>query len=253
MTGTDTDGNTKRLVGAILWDTLSGTWQIRGRADDLRNCVITSKVSCTPPYSYAMSSNGDRQFFSQPTAERMGIPIPANAFETTVGFSDTGSPQETSINDTGTVRSLDTNTDGDLLLFRAGESSEALSEGYALYQVSTNTTLSLNGAMNECAVQDNTGNSADDSQCVYSTTPFSTTSDGAEFNPGGRQILFRSISRFTHNREQSVLDFVHYVDEATLYTLPDSYTANTESVNADATVFIGNTGFPEYDILIGKR
>ena len=252
--GTDANGNTVRVVGAILFDTVNATFITRGRADDLRTCVITQSINCDPPYFYAMSLDGERQYFSVPTSELLPDGIPTSMFVSELKFSDTGSLSESLVgSDTGSILSLGTNADGRLVVLQAGRASETAELGFAVLEPNSGTLLSLNDSFNECELLNNNGISIDDSRCAFTDRPFSTSRDTGEFTASGRQLLFPNISRFSPGGEQSVENFLLDVNESALFILPPGFNADTDSVSEDATVFVGNTEFPDFEVVIGRR
>lgn len=250
--GTNPDGGTHRQVGAVLWDTDSQHWQTRGQAADRRGCIPTQKVTCDPPYHYAMSSDGQTQYFSVPTDDIL-VTLSYPVFKSQLFVTEAGSTLPSLIPGTGTVRSLRTNNNGDLLLLRAGEDGDRIDQGYALFQKSTNTLFSLNRALQGCALKDEAGNPVDAADCEYSKIPFSITNNPDTFTTDGKHLLIRSISRFTADFEQSVDHFLIDLTNSTAYTLPDEFFGSLSGTSADTSVMIGTTGFPDYDVLIGKR
>jgi len=200
-----------------------------------------------------MSNDGSKQYFSHPTTELQNNGKPPISYKALVDVAETNSLISTLIPDTGSVRSLDTNFDGDLLLLDIGNDSVANNAGYALYQASTKKLVSLNRVLKGCAFEDSAGNMVEQSECEYTTTPYSTTGNAESFTADGKHMLIKSISRFTNDRQQAVDDFILDVESATMYTLPTLYSANPKLISADASVMIGYSGFFNDALLIGKR
>ncbi len=133
LQATNANGEPVRQVGAVLWDTTTGEWQVRGQAADLRDCTPNQKNQCTPPYFYAMSNDGKKQFYSYPTTELLDNGQQPIRYKPIVATANTGSPTCIQISGTGNVRTLDTNADGDLLLINIVDGSYEVDAGYAIY------------------------------------------------------------------------------------------------------------------------
>lgn len=125
--------------------------------------------------------------------------------------------------------------------------------GYDLYQPETDTHVSLNRALNACPEQDESGNTIESDSCQFTAVPGSITNDGESFTAAGNGVLIRSVSRSNTNGDQVVESFILDVDTGAVYSFPDNFSADKTKVSADASVFIGQSDFPAYDLLIGKR
>lgn len=251
--GTDSNGGTVRQVGATLWNTVTGEWLVRGQAEDLRGCTITDKVSCLPPYSYALSNDGTRQYSEVPAGERIDNRPPWENINSRTVMNQTGSAIDFPIDGADNIQSMITNQDGDQMLFFAGSYDASATAGYHLYQRSSDTLVVLNRALQGCPLTDDDGNEVDETSCQYTSVPGAITSKAEYYTADGQHVLFRSISRFTDAREQSVDDFLLDVEEGAMYTLPAYFGERSEWVNGDASVVMGVSDFPEYDVLIGRR
>ena len=253
--GTNETGDTVRQVGAVLWDTSTGALQTRGLNADLRGCNPTSKVSCVPPYSYVMSLDGSVQYSQVPT-ENLIEPAngsPFTTFSTFVEQTGIHSATPVTLPEIKDVIPVATNHDGSVLLLHALRASDAMPEGFNLYQPETNTHVSLNRALNACPETDDAGNPIDAADCEYTSVPVSITNDGESFTADGNGLILRSVSSHTSNFDQKVESFILDMDSGSLYSFPKNYSSNIERISADASVFLGQSNFPNYDLLIGKR
>ena len=252
--GTDTNGDTVRQAGATLWNTATNEWVVRGQAADLRGCTITEQVDCLPPYSYTLSADGNRQYSEIPVGERVENRPPWENFDSSVELSLTGSDIAFPLEGIDNVQSMITNTDGEQLVFFAGsyDSSET-NIGYHLYQRSSDQVISLNRALRGCPLTDEDGNDVDESACKYTSVPGAITSKAEYYTADGQHVLFRSISRFTDDREQSVDNFLLDVEDAAMYSFPEYYGERSAWISGDGAVVMGVSDYPEYDVLIGRR
>ena len=252
--GTDTNGDTVRQAGATLWNTATNEWVVRGQAEDARGCTATEKVNCLPPYSYTLSAEGNRQYSEIPVGERVANRPPWENFDSSVELSLTGSEIAFPLGGIDNVQSMITNKDGDQLVYFAGSygSSESTA-GYYLYQRSSDKRISLNRALRGCPLTDEDGNDVDESACKYTSVPGAITGKAEYYTADGQHVLFRSISRFTDDREQSVDNFLLDVEDAAVYSLPEFYGDRSAWISGDASVVMGLSDYPEYDVLIGRR
>ncbi len=251
--GTDADGNMVRQVGATLWNTVTGEWLVRGQRPDLRECTITDKVNCLPPYSYTLSAEGNRQYSEVPVGERLENRPPWENVASSVELFLTDSTIELPIEGTGNVQSMITNSDGDQLVFFAGSYDESVTAGYTLYQRSSDKLMSLNRALNACPLKDENGTDVDESGCQYTSVPGAITSKAEHYTADGQHVLFRYISRFSAESEQAVDQFLLDVEDAAMYSLPEYFGERSDWINGDASVLMGVGGFSESSLLIGRR
>ena len=138
-------------------------------------------------------------------------------------------------------------------MFFAGSYDDNVTEGYTLYQRSSSKLMSLNRALNACSLTDEDGNEVDESACQYTSVPGAITSQAEHYTADGQHVLFRRISRFTAELEQAVDQFLLDVEDAAMYSLPEYFGERSEWINGDASVLLGVSEYPEYDLLIGRR
>lgn len=69
----------------------------------------------------------------------------------------------------------------------------------------------------------------------------------------GFSLIIRSGSRFSEEYGQVSAGFVLDVDTGSMYSLTDNYSSDPDLISADASVFLGTSDYPAYDLLIGKR
>ena len=253
--GTDETGGTVREVGAVLWDTATRAAQTRGLSPDLRGCTITEKISCVPPYSYAMSSDGSVQYSEVPTDQLFNPTSgsPFTTFSTVVEQTGTAIPAPIVLPGVMDGNPVATNHDGSLLLLHSLRTTDSMPASYNLYHPDTGTYVSLNRALNACPEKDESGNTIDADSCQFTSVPASITNDGESFTADGTSVLIRSVSRTNASGDQVVESFILDVDTGSLYSLPDNFSSDMNRINADASVFVGQSNFPEYDLLIGRR
>ena len=252
--GTESFGETRRQVGAVLWNTLSGDWQTLGLIADQRSCIGTSKVSCKPPYNYVMSSDGWTQFVQVPTSERIELGSgPLVKFATNTVKTASSQPSATLVPGLLNTTSLTVDNTGSHLVFFATENSELPSKGYTLYNDVTGQFSSLNRALNTCSSVDSDDSVVAESDCLYASVPVTTTSNATTFTADGSKLLLRSISRSTDSNQQQVDDFMLDVAQGRVYTIPAPFSGDPLSVSGNGSVMLGVTGYPDYDFVIGTR
>jgi len=221
--GSNETGGTFRQVGGVLWNTQTGEWQTRARVSDTRNCVATQKVSCLPPYSYVQST------------------------ESKILYSQLPDDQEINPG-SGPVAVY-----GSTLETYASTETDKLTEGYTLYSGESDQFVSLNRSLRACPTSDEQGESIAEADCDHTSIPVASTSNPLGFTADGSHALFRIISRFTDDFEQAVDSFILDVDQAAMFSMPENFEADPTAISADGSVFMGMTGYPDYDILIGTR
>ena len=252
--GLDSNGDVVRQVGAVLWNTVTGDWLIRGLTEDPRDCsFMNNRYDCLPPYSYVLSNDGNKQYFEIPGSAILEDFIYEEEFKTSISQALSGSETELPVEDTGTITSLSTNTDGDQIVFFAGPDSTSLLPGPTIYQSSSDTFTSLNRALRACPLTDEEGNDVDESDCQYTTGITGASSDAGLYTADGQHLLLRNIARYDAETNQAVDNFLLDVDTGEMYSLPESYGDNYQWINGDASVILGTTYLPEVDILIGRR
>ena len=248
------DGAAVRTAGAVLWDTAAGTWQPRGARADLRGCTPTDRVSCVPPYAYAMSYDGDVQYAEVPTDR----PYDAEGayfrpFVTVVERARTDAPAPETLPELENATGLVTNRDGSLLLVDNLRASDAVPEGFKLYRPDTGEHVSLNRALNACPDADEAGAAVPAEDCRFTSVPRSITNDPATFTAEGTSVIIRSVSRIDGNFEQEVEAMLIDVDTGATWSMPRNLSSDPASIGADASVFLGTGDAPGYDLLIGRR
>ncbi|MFT4729084.1 MAG: hypothetical protein ACI9UN_003600 [Granulosicoccus sp.] len=252
--GVGSFGGTRRQVGAVLWDTSSGDWRTLGLMADQRSCIPTQNVSCRPPYSYVMSSDGMTKYVQIPTSEEINQGAgPVVQFATTTEKTVKNQPGATIISglDSGTALTVDSS--GRHLVFVAIADTDRLSKGYMLYDEQSGQYASLNRSLRTCPSGDDEGNSIDETECLYTSIPTTITSNATAFSADGSKLLLRSISRSTDSQQHVVDNFIVDIDDSNVYTIPTPFSGDPLGISADGSVMLGVTGFPDYDFVIGKR
>ncbi len=252
--GSDDRGNVIRQVGGVLWDTSSGSWSVLGSAPDERGCRDTQKVSCVPDYDYVLSPDSTTQYAHVPTASIINEGVgPIVDFATFVNRTSTREPLSVVVENLDNGDGLTVNRDGSQLVFFASTDTNELEQGYTFYNQSTGQFISLNRSLRACFVQDENGNIIDPSDCEYTSVPATLTSNATSFSASGDHVLFRAISRFTADFRQASNGFLLDVNNAAMYTIPQDFSSDPDTLSGDANLLLGNTGFPDYDFLIGER
>lgn len=252
--GTESFGGTRRQVGAVLWNTITGDWRTLGLMADQRGCISTQKVSCRPPYSYVMSADGMTQYTQIPTFEEINQGAgPVIQFATITEKSATNLPSSTVVAGLESGVELTVNNSGRRLVFFAIEDTDLLSKGYILYDDQTGQYVSLNRALRACPSVDENGNTIDETGCEFSSIPGTITSNATAFSADGSKLLMRSISRSTASRQHVIDNFLMDIEDSNVYTIPAPFSGDPLSLSGDGAVMLGVTGFPDYDFVIGKR
>ncbi|MFT6876145.1 MAG: hypothetical protein ACI9XK_002127 [Granulosicoccus sp.] len=252
--GIESFGATRRQVGAVLWDTLSGEWRTLGLMADQRSCIPTRKVSCRPPYSYVMSSDGMTQYAQIPTSAEINQGAgPVVQFVTTTEKTGTNQPSAAVVAGLESGAALTMDSSGRLLVFFAIADTDKLRKGYMLYDDQTGQYLSLSRSLRACPSSDEGGNSIDESECVYNSIPGTITSNATAFSADGSRLLLRSISRSTDSQRGVVDNFLVDIDDSYVYTIPKPFSGDPLGISGDGSSMLGVTGFPDYDFVIGKR
>lgn len=247
-------GGTRRQVGAVVWDTSSGDWQTLGLMADQRNCISTQKVSCKPPYSYVMTSDGMTQYFQIPTSEEINQGAgPVVRFATTTEKTRTNQPGSMIVAGLESVTSLIVDGLGRHLVFFATADTDQLSKGYVLYDEHSGEYLSLNRSLRACSSVDNDGKSIQEAECEYTSIPTTITSNATAFSADGSRLLLRSISRSSDSQQHVVDNFMVDVGESAVYRIPIPFSGDPLGMSGDGSVMLGVTGFPDYNFVIGKR
>jgi len=251
---TDDSGNTVRQVGGVLWNTTTGVWTVLGSAPDERGCRDSQKVSCVPNYDYVLSSDSTTQYAHVPTSvvidEASG---PLVTFATHVDRTSTREPLSIVVDNLDNGVGLTVNNDGSQLVFYASTDTEELQQGYTFYSQTTGQFISMNQSLRACSSQDENGSDIDVSECEFTSIPATLTNNATSFTDSGDHVLFRSISRFTDDFQQSINSFLLDVDDGKMYTIPQNFSSDPDTVSGDASLLLGNTGFPDYEFLIGQR
>lgn len=252
--GIESFGGTRRQVGAVLWDTSTGDWQTLGLMADQRNCISTQKVSCKPPYSYVMTSDGMTQYSQIPTSEEINQGAgPVVEFATTTEKTRTNQPGAMIVAGLESVTSLTVDGSGRRLVFFATADTDQLSKGYVLYDEQSGEYASLNRSLRACSSVDNDGNTIDEAECVYTSVPTTITSNATAFSADGSRLLLKSISRSSDSQQHVVDNFMVDVEDSAVYTIPLPFSGDPQGMSGDGAVMLGVTGFPEYNFVIGKR
>ncbi len=241
---------TERYVGAVLWNTSTGDIQERAVTQDNRGCTVTSKVSCTPPYSYVMSDDGNVQYSQIPTDTLANTGSPFTSFVTDTVRTETNAPANITISALQSGTSLATNLNGSHVYFNDNQQDES-TLGNALYQRSSGATVSIDPALRECSIDPITGQ-GDTSElaCKYRESPFTIENNAMSFSANGKTLLMRSMSRFTPDFEtQSVKGFMLDIDTGKLIEMAPGYSVHQNRISADAKTLLGrSTSFP-YNVL----
>lgn len=252
--GTESAGGTRRQVGAVLWNTVTGDWRTLGLMADQRGCISTQKVSCRPPYSYVMSADGMTHYAQVPTFEEINQGAgPVIQFATITEKSATNQPSSTVVAGLDSGDALTTDNSGRRLVFFAVDDTDLLSKGYMLYDDQTEQYVSLNRALRACSLVDENGNTIDETMCEFSSIPGTITSNATAFSADGSRLLMRSISRSTASRQHIIDSFLMDVEDSNVYTIPAPFSGDPMSISGNGAVMLGVTGFPDYDFVIGKR
>lgn len=252
--GTESFGGTRRQVGSVLWNTSTGDWETLGLMADQRGCISTQKVSCKPPYSYVMSSDGMTQYAQIPTSDEINQGSgPVVQFATTTEKSGTNQPSATVVEGLESGASLSVSHTGQYLVFFAVDDTDVLRKGYTLYDDETEQYASLNRSLRACPSQDDNGNTIDETACEYTSIPGTITSNATAFSADGSTLLLKSISRSTDSLQRVVDNFLVDISNESVYTVPAPFSGDPLAMSGNGAVMLGVTGFPDYDFVIGKR
>jgi len=242
---------TVQYVGAVLWNTRTGDMQARAVTQDQRNCVPTSKVSCSPTYQHVMSTDGTVQYSHKPTEKETNLASPFTNFVRDTVRTETDAPSEISILAMQNSFYLATNHNGSHVFFNDGRRNDSMF-GNALFQHASGKVVSIDPALRECSIDSITGE-GDTSEfaCKYRQWPFTVENNAMSFSTNGKTLLMRSISRFTLDepREQALTGFMLDIDTGKLIEMPDGYSVHQNRISADAKILLGRSTVFPYNVL----
>lgn len=245
------EGVTEQYVGAVLWNTSTGEMQARAVAQDNRDCVPTSKVSCTPLYEHVMSTDGNVQYSQKPTEVETNLRPPFTYFVTDTVRTETDAASEISIPTLQISYHLAINHNGSHVYFNDGRTDES-TFGHALFQHSSGEAVSIDPALRECSIDSVTGEGdMSEFACKYRQRPFTIENNAMSFSTNGKTLLMRSMSRYTLDepREQSLTSFMLDVDTGRLIEMPAGYSVHQNLISADAKILLGRSTVFPYNVL----
>ena len=239
----DESVNSTDLIGSILWNTQTNQWQTRGLFTGDRDSCDFDLSTCSRPFQYLLSADGNVQYSQIPNGDVFG----SDRFDSIRGSTMVRSLSSDSneIPIVGLVNALPfaVNRDGRLLSFYAAEVIGDLPVGLTIYDNNSGEYNSVEPALPTCASQ---SSEANESNCegIPANGSWNTF-----FSADSSHLLIGS-SVFPSTSEA---EYTLELESGDLYSLPSRFSAFPRMVNGDSTVFSAPSQDSEHVYLIARR
>ena len=232
------------VIGSVLWNTQTNQWQTRGLFTANRDSCNFDLSTCSRPFQYLLSADGNVQYSQIPNGEVFASDIFDVPRGSTMVRSLSSDSNEIPI--VGLVNALNfaVNRDGRLLSFYATEAIGDLPAGLTIYDNNSGEYNSVESAFLTCARQISEAN---ESNCegIPAYAPLNTF-----FSADSSHLLLGS---FQFPPSSSKTEYTLDLESGDLYSLPSGFVAFPRMVNGDSTVFSAPSQDSENVYVIARR